>query len=392
MLGTYLGDDFLYYITEFKISLFDFQFLKSVQIPVLESGPSFVDELDFEQPDELFADNEFESGSAFFNCFQITKAMLIFFLFNMAFLVYKWIIDKTRPERDIWYRVYDWFADFFHFTVYLRLLIESSMYIFISSMLEVSQFDNIADNKASYSLAIIVFILTFMFLIIPIHYFKYWDKGIIETRYLAEIYDGFKDTHASKLYMFVFLLKRFLMACVIVFLRNANVWLRCILFTIIQLFVLLYLIIIRPFDWVKNNLIEPINEATCLILSIVITIHNDESKWFDGLDGYLIYFLVLVGVVITAIINIEMIVSWIQNYRERKAKKRAEQYQENAEEPMENERRSTEEQAIHQESESNQSYCHNQNQNKQKTHKQGEYSNIQNNSPATDGNAFNNNK
>ena len=59
---------------------------------------------------------------------------------------------------------------------------------------------------------------------------------------------------------------------------------------------------------------------------------------------------------------------------------------------MENERRSTEEQAIHQESESNQSFSQNQNQNKQKTHKQGEYSNIQNNNPAKDGNAFSNNR
>ena len=89
MLGTYLGDDFLYYITEFEMALFDFKFLKFIQIPVLESGPSFVDKLDFKQPDELLAENEFESGSAFFNCFQITKAMLIFYLFNMAFLVYK---------------------------------------------------------------------------------------------------------------------------------------------------------------------------------------------------------------------------------------------------------------------------------------------------------------
>ena len=88
MLGTYLGDDFLYYITEFKIALFDFQFLKFVEVPVFESSPSIIDKIDFEQPLELFADNEFESGSAFFNCFQIFKAMLIFFLFNMAFLVY----------------------------------------------------------------------------------------------------------------------------------------------------------------------------------------------------------------------------------------------------------------------------------------------------------------
>ena len=34
MLGTYLGDNFIYYITEFELALFDFQFLKFVQVPV----------------------------------------------------------------------------------------------------------------------------------------------------------------------------------------------------------------------------------------------------------------------------------------------------------------------------------------------------------------------
>ena len=75
MLGTYLGNDFHYYITEFKLALFDFEFLKFAPVPVLESSPSIIDELDFEQPNELFESNSFESGSAFYNCFQLLKVM-----------------------------------------------------------------------------------------------------------------------------------------------------------------------------------------------------------------------------------------------------------------------------------------------------------------------------
>ena len=75
MLGTYLGNDFHYYITEFKLALFDFEFLKFAPVPVLESSPSIIDELDFKQPNELFESNSFESGSAFYNCFQLLKVM-----------------------------------------------------------------------------------------------------------------------------------------------------------------------------------------------------------------------------------------------------------------------------------------------------------------------------
>ena len=77
MLGTYLGNDFHYYITEFELALFDFEFLKFAPVPVLEISPSIIDELDFEQPNELFESNSFESGSAFYNCFQLLKVMFV---------------------------------------------------------------------------------------------------------------------------------------------------------------------------------------------------------------------------------------------------------------------------------------------------------------------------
>ena len=100
MLGTYLGNDFHFYITEFQFASFDFEFLKFMEFPVFESGPAFIDEIDYEQPDELFADNEIESGSAFYNHFQFIKAMFIMFLLNTAFIVFRFIINKIKPKRE----------------------------------------------------------------------------------------------------------------------------------------------------------------------------------------------------------------------------------------------------------------------------------------------------
>ena len=80
MLGTYLGNDFHYYITEFQLAFFKFQFFDSIKFPVIETAPELMKEIDYEQPNLLFAFNEFESGSAFTNCFQILKLIFIFFL------------------------------------------------------------------------------------------------------------------------------------------------------------------------------------------------------------------------------------------------------------------------------------------------------------------------
>ena len=176
-------------------------------------------------------------------------------------------------------------------------------------MLEFSQFKNAKGHEVSYSIAVLIFILSFAFILIPVHYFKYKEQGAIKTKYFSEIYDGIKDNTASKLFIFIFILRRFLMVAVIVFMRNANIWARCICFALIQITVLIYTIIVRPFEKIKDNLIEFVNEITFTILCVFIIICNDESRWVSSLDTILIYFLMFVGLLIGAIISIKLIIS-----------------------------------------------------------------------------------
>ena len=133
-------------------------------------------------------------------------------------------------------------------------------------MLELSQSESAEDNGLSYSFALLGLIASLAFFLIPVHYFKYRQVGTIQTSYLAELYDGFKDTSWSKLYMFIFILRRFAMAIVIVFMRDANVWVKCIIYTLIQIAALVYTFIVKPFEETKDNQIEMVNEITYTIL------------------------------------------------------------------------------------------------------------------------------
>ena len=172
------------------------------------------------------------------------------------------------------------------------------MYIFVSCMLEFSQFESAEENGLSYTFAVLGFIASFAFILLAVHYFKYRQGGAIQTKYLKEVYDELKDTAWSKLYIFIFILRRFLMASVIVFMRDANVWIRCIFYTLIQIAALVYTFFVRPFEETKDNLIEIINDITYAVLCIFITICNEESRWFSSLDGILIFSLMIVGIII----------------------------------------------------------------------------------------------
>ena len=180
--------------------------------------------------------------------------------------------------------------------------------------------------------------------------------------------------------MFIFILRRFMMALVIVYMRDANVWIRCISYTFIQFAVLVYTIVVRPFGQVKENLTEIVNEVTYTVLCIVITIFNDESRWFDDLDKILIYGLMVAGILITIIINVDMIYGCIQKYRQKKAKNRAETYRDDGAESINNARLPTQEQVIVKEPEPRTSdvYMNNLKRKFSRSFKQTKFSRVQN--------------
>ena len=190
-------------------------------------------------------------------------------------------------------------------------------------MLEFSQFQSAKDHKLSYSIAVISLIAETMFVVpLIIHYFKYKQGAAIETRYFDEIYDGFKDSKASKLYTSIFIIRRFMMASIIVFLRNANIWARCWIFMLVQASYLTYAIIVRPFEETKDNIIEIICEASFTFICIFITICNEESRWFKGLDQILIYSLMMFGLLISTV----TLADFISNFIKKRKKKRSDSY------------------------------------------------------------------
>ena len=247
-------------------------------------------------------------------------------------------------------------------------------------MLEISQLDIAKGHEVSYSMAVLIFMSTFLFLLIPVHYFKYRKEGVIETKYLTEIYDGFKENAASKLFVFIFIAKRFLMASVLVFMRNANVWVKNILFALIQIVALIYTIMVRPFEKSKENTLEIINAITMTVLCFVIVVCNDESMWFSSLDTIIIFSLMLTGLFIGAVVTIDAVIGCIQKCCKRRNKTRAQTYLENDEQQMEYVRRSIQEESLHQESEPGHNYFETQNQNICNNN-HPHYSNIQHENP-----------
>ena len=148
LLGTYLGNDFLFYITELEMFSFNFKCMKDITFPFVDSH--FIDKLDYEQPDKLFADNNFDSGSAFYNHYGFAKTLLFIFFANLIFLAIKLITVLFKFNKKCLKKTLKWFSGLFYFSIYLRICIEAILFIFISFILELSQFDSFEGHKVSY--------------------------------------------------------------------------------------------------------------------------------------------------------------------------------------------------------------------------------------------------
>ena len=121
----------------------------------------------------------------------------------------------------------DWFTKLFLFTLYIRVIVEAILFIFVSVMLEITQFESAHDHPLSYTiswLSLIVIIIATM--LIPKHYFDYREYSNIDSEYFSELYNGTKDTKICKLYTFIFIMRRLITAFLIVFFqwhkRNNN--------------------------------------------------------------------------------------------------------------------------------------------------------------------------
>ena len=80
------------------------------------------------------------------------------------------------------------------------------------------------------------------------------------------------------------------------------------MFMLVQSSYLAYAMIVRPFEETKDNLIEIISELGFTFVCIVVTICNEESRWFKGLDQILIYSLMMVGIAIFVVTLVDFII------------------------------------------------------------------------------------
>jgi hypothetical protein len=143
--------------------------------------------------------------------------------------------------------------------IYIRLIVETFTIICISFMTEFKNFDT-QTFKSILSL-VMCFLLAFsMILFMFFNMYLIW-KGHPNLNerlqlHFGEFFSGLKETTKSRLNSIIFFVSRFLFVVVVIALEDISVVLKVILFGLIQASCIFYIIIVRPYKEVRDNIIE----------------------------------------------------------------------------------------------------------------------------------------
>lgn len=153
----------------------------------------------------------------------------------------------------------------FHFTIYLRLLLEVYLFALISSANEVYYYQNAPYFTVSYifSIGIIIFLLLFM--LFTIFYFIKYGTRSMSWKLFQELYKETQDKKISKLFPFVFLLRRTLVVAILILMKSVPEIARVSAYIGLQILSVAYILYVRPLRTMRDNFIEGINEVVYFI-------------------------------------------------------------------------------------------------------------------------------
>lgn len=136
--------------------------------------------------------------------------------------------------------------------------------------------------------------------------------------YMEEIFDGLKPKHLAKLYHFAFTLRRLIIVAIVIFMEHILTSVRLFTFIMFQFCAFLYVIYVRPFDNIKDNLIEIVNDSVYVILSIMMMFLDQINFKSSILMMPMVYLVMLNGAIVILITYTSIVIDIIKKLKRKK--------------------------------------------------------------------------
>lgn len=192
LIGAYLPEKVISYITSMNFSLLNFNFLRWNETPEIESETS---KMDIYQKDEYLKDIGLESGNALINIMTLMGISLIIPVIHIIFILSYCLIKKKYNQKKCWHRFILSIYKRLTFGYYIRYFYEIyllAMLVALTSLYHLNKYD--ANNYVS--LGISVLLVIFWALLILLGSYQSFKanskKKYSKMRYFVEFFNGVK--------------------------------------------------------------------------------------------------------------------------------------------------------------------------------------------------------
>lgn len=250
-LDLYLPGNFIDFLMELQISIFNFEVLDFIPLPYVGE---FIRKLEYEHPYHEYQNNGIGSGSFITNEVDFIKSILVVICIHVLFTIL-YITMRPYKEKKLFIMTLKRFYDLFNIAVYLRIFLECFVFNILSSGNELYRVENMLVNKVSFAVSFAYFLISIVIIMLLVTvYVK--SKESSKFKYFAEIYDGFKSSHLSKFYHIIFLLRRLLITAIVILMRDTKIYTKLGIYLCLQIISFLYIAVMRPSESVQQNMID----------------------------------------------------------------------------------------------------------------------------------------
>jgi cysteine-rich repeat protein len=273
----------------------------SFKIPFIEhfyAVKNILGYFDFSQENPYLHSIGIESGSTFNNTFSQFLALTSIIFLHLALIPLRNWGPKKEGSRcaNLMRKAGRFIWKLLTFSIYLRLMMQCSQFLLITTISEFYTF-NLENSSRILSLwfASIVATSLLLFFIFGVYLWmqRIHDDNEGSSSKFAEMFNGLKTNKYCMSFNLIHILRRTIFIVWIIWFQ----WIQRSYFligvSVIQILYVSVVIAIRPFNRVKDNIIEITNELVFFMLLFGLNIFKDKEKWDEisrNVYGYLIMF------------------------------------------------------------------------------------------------------
>ena len=291
LTGAYIPKDIESIITGLKICLNPFSYFQSNSGGDSNFASSF---FDFGLGNSNLKKLGIKSDSTIVNVYSFILSMMIIWVLHLWIKLIQKLLKK-ESQSDFWTKLLSFvhlvltkLMVLFTFALYIRIILKTNQYILTSWISEIYHFDYYGSKrKASIIIAFLtlmawlVLIIATTFLAISKNIDSYPESPEKRSKF-AHLFNGVSLNRKSRLYVPLLQLRRIIFVTLLITVEPVSSILIISILVGLEVVYLGLLIFIRPFELVKWNIIEIINEMYFLTMLATILKYNTVAGW-EGL-------------------------------------------------------------------------------------------------------------